>query len=1705
MNISAISKPTTLSKLWLLGLCFALFQLPIFASHSVGADLTYACNGNDNYTITMNFYRDCDGVRAPATALINLSSASCGWSQTLTLFKQSFSAVPAICPSQANQTTCNGGTLPGVEQHIYSGNITLPQCPDIVMSYDLCCRNGAITNLSNPGSQDMYVEAVLNNTLPTCDNSPVFTTLPVPYVCAGQTIFYNHGAIDFDGDQLVYTMINPLDGPGLGIGYTGGFGVNNPMSTTGGFNFSSTTGQMTFDANPNQNAVITVLVEEYRNGVLIGSTMRDIQVVVLACNNLPPSVTGINGTSDFSIDVCVGTPLCFDLFTSDADATDNVTIGWNSAIAGATFTDNGGNRPTGTFCWTPGLADVGANLFTVTVQDDACPIFASQVQAYTVNVIGSSFNTTTATTDATCPQGTDGSMQVNITGAIPPVTYSWSTGDVTPSVPTISAGTYNVTTTNGDDCALIDTVVVSAPPDFQINFVATDAVCNGDANGTVTAFPSGGTVAADYTYLWSLPPSAGNNTNFIDSLGSGSYTLTITDDVGCTYDSASFVFQPGPIVLQVSATSTSNYNGEDISCYGESDGEVTVTSNGGSLPYTYLWSSNAAGQTTPVIANLAEGTYAVTVTDGNSCNVGTQVTLVQPDSISLALDTLANVSCFGSNDGQAEALAVGGTGAYTYSWDAGATGQNTATASNLPAGTYSVTVSDANGCTTNGNVAVTITQPNALTVRVTPTTDYAGFNITCNGTDDGAVLADVTGGVEPYTYAWNVPGSTAFLTEVFAGTYTVTVTDSNGCIAIHDSILTEPPALTLSAAITSNYSGSDISCYGEADGEATATPVGGVTPYLYDWNDPTNQSTAIAVGLSPDITYVVIVTDENECTAIDSVTLTEPDSVMALASVFSDFNGEDISCFNGTDGEATVATIGGTGAYTYTWGASAGSQNTQVATSLSIGVYQVTVSDANGCIDTSFTTLTQPDSITITTQLVNLFNGSPVSCFGANDGEASAIATGGVPNYNYTWQNNTSGTSDSVATGLAAGIYTIVLTDLNGCTNVGSITLTEPDSVMVQAIVNTDFNGFNISCEGGSNGEVEALASGGTGAYTYAWNTADLTAIVTGLDTGSYTITVTDANGCTAVDDTLLTQPTALDLSIAITSNYNGEDVSCFGATDGELTANPNGGVSPYQYAWNVGGQTTAIATNLAANTTYEVTVTDDNGCVIVADTMLTEPAELIASTVVSSDYNGVDITCFDAADGEATASAIGGTGAYGYTWDANAGGQTTAVANSLAEGNYTVTITDDNGCTSTSVVTITEPTEIGVNTSVISDFNGEDVSCFGANDGEASAAGNGGVPDYFYLWETSILGASDSIARGLSAGTYSITITDLNGCTTLGSVTLTEPDSIDLITASVDPLCFGDNSGKAAVSASGGTGIYVYSWDNTQTTSTAVGLGSGTYDITVTDANGCTNTANAIVVEPDELLLDLDVTDPSCELIGDGSLQALAKGGAPGYEYLWSTGDLSASIIDLIIGGYAITVTDANGCSVIDSSTLISAPLAEISISTDKDTVLYGGAAQLTATVINDPNGLATDNFEWEENTWLNCTFCTNPLASGLLSDTIFTVTYYDAGGCPVVDSISIVVLENEKVLFTPNIFTPNNDQVNDHFKPIALGARISYVGIFTRWGAKVFETDNLVNGWDGTFNGKEMNPGVYAYKVTLVFQDGKKELRAGSVTLIR
>ncbi|RWU06135.1 MBG domain-containing protein [Pedobacter chitinilyticus] len=1193
-----------------------------------------------------------------------------------------------------------------------------------------------------------------------------------------------------------------------------------------------------------------------------------------------------------------------------------------------------------TYSWSPsgGTGSIATGLtagtYTVTITDAiGCQI----TKTITINQPASALSAASGGgfTTVSCNGGSNGTATVAPTGGTPPYTYSWAPSGGTNATATgLSVGVYTVTVTDNNNCQVTRNFTITQPTALSTSSTSqTNIACNGGATGSASVTPTGGTPG--YTYSWA---PAGGTAATATGLTAGTYTVTITDANACTITRTFTITQP-------TALNTTGGSKTDVSCNGGSNGTATVAPTGGTPPYTYSWAPS--GGTAATATGLSVGTYTVTVTDANACVNTKSFTITQPTALNTTAGSKTDVSCNGGSNGTATVTPTGGTAPYTYSW--APSGGTNATATGLSVGVYTVTVTDAKGCT--GNKSFTITQPTALSLASGSKTD-----VSCNGGSNGVATVAPTGGTPGYTYSWSPSGGTAATaTGLSAGSYTVTVTDANAC-QVTRSFTIGQPASALSTSATSQ---TNIACNGGATGSASVTATGGTPGYTYSWA-PAGGTAATATGLTAG-TYTVTITDANACSITRTFNITEPPAL-----VVNPVSQTNIACNGGATGSAMVAATGGTGPYTYSWAPSGGTAAT--ATGLVAGTYTVTVTDANSCSKTQTFTITQPPALVVTAGTQN-----NVSCNGGANGTAQVIATGGTPAYTYSWAP--SGGTNATATGLAAGTYTVTVTDANACTKTQTFTITQPSALVVSPVAQT-----NIACNGGATGSATVAATGGTPGYTYSWAPSGGTAATaTGLVAGTYTVTVTDANACTKTQTFTITQPPAF----AITTSQT--NIACNGSATGAATVNVTGATGPYTYSWAPSGGTAATATGLVAGT-YTVTITDANACTTTRTFTITQPPAL--ATTAGTVNN---VSCNGGANGTAQVITTGGTGPYTYSWAPSGG--TAATATGLASGTYTVTVTDANLCSTTRSFTITQPSAL------VANAGGQtNVSCNGGANGSATVSVTGGTGTYTYSWAPS--GGTAATASGLLAGTYTVTIKDANNCQTTQSFTITQPTAITATQSQTNVLCNGSATGSASVTVSGGTGAYTYLWSPSGgTAATASGLTVGNYSVLITDANGCTITKNFTITQPPVLAATYSQTNIACNGGSTGSASIVPSGGTTPYTYLWSTGATSSSISGLAAGAYSVTVTDANGCTTTRNLTLTQ-PTAITATQSQINATAFG-AANGSASVVA-AGGTPGYTYSWAPSGGTAAT------ATGLVAGN-YTVTITDANGCSITKNFTI------------------------------------------------------------------------------------------------
>lgn len=679
------------------------------------------------------------------------------------------------------------------------------------------------------------------------------------------------------------------------------------------------------------------------------------------------------------------------------------------------------------------------------------------------------------------------------------------------------------------------------------------------------------------------------------------------------------------------------------------------------------------------------------------------------------------------------------------------------------------------------------------------------------------------------------------------------------------------------------------------------------------------------------------------------------------------------------------------------------------------------------------------------------------------------------------------GTQSTLAYSICqAGDYYLVV-DGKAANDQGTFTLSVTDNPNFVFAANLAVQ--DVSCFGGSDGQITVNVQGGLPPYTYAWSNSGSGNSQSGLSGGTYTVSVTDAKGCQATAAAQINVPTQM------TATATGNPVTCGGACDGSATVTAQGGTPPYSYAWNsLPPQQLQNATFLCA-ANYVVTVTDNKSCTVTANT--TVPSTTTVVITVDSVNN---VQCFGLANGGVYISTTGGQGPYTYAWSNSTSNEDNP---NLGPGSYTVTITDNIGCTTGDTYTITEPTLLTSTTSFT--FNPR---CNGGSDGIVNVAVNGGVQPYAYQWSAPTNATTQNL-NNVVAGTHNVTVSDANGCTATAGATLTEPTPFSVTLNSTNLQCYGATDGTASVNVSGATSPYTYFWSNFSTTTSVTGLDAGPFSVVIEDTNGCDTIVTGTITEPGEIDIQLTANEPLCADSGNGSISTVVSGGTSPYGYNWSgTGGFTSAQQNPTVatGSYNVTVTDANGCTETGSVGVNAPDPFTISVIAINPNCIGDSTGAVTA---SSTGGEAPLTYVWSTGQ-----SGTAPYVEKLKKGT-YSVTVTDANGCqstgqafladPQVDPESCK--PDKFVVLVPTAFTPNGDNVNDRLVAVMRNVQKLEMHVYNRWGEEVYTNDNMLpgDGWDGSFRGIEQAMGTYVWLFNVTYINGVHATERGSATLIR
>ncbi len=1064
--------------------------------------------------------------------------------------------------------------------------------------------------------------------------------------------------------------------------------------------------------------------------------------------------------------------------------------------------------------------------------------------------------------------GNDGSITLNPLDGDPPYTYEWS-GPVSGSASNINGpfsltsltqGAYSITITDDSSLAcdlVIPAIIINGPGaiiDSVINIIP--ATCNGLANGAIDITVNGNTPG----FIW----SNGATTEDLNGVVAGTYSVTVID--GFCNTILTNIIIPGPEDLFLNVTGFGNAN-----CYSAADAWINVEVSGGVAPYDFEWSH---GPDTEDVNNLSAGFYSLLVTDANGCETSlSNFEIDEPSDFVITLDSIQAIDCKGDAQGSIEINIQGATAPYTYQWN---NGDDSEDLYFLEAGSYMATITDANACTALTN-EYQVTEPSELDALITNLVAP-----TCNQIFDGSLTVTAFGGTAPYTYEWNTGAISNTIVDLEPGIYQATIMDAKGCTMLIGAVdLIAPTFMFIDVVQFENES-----CLGLQDGSIDIEITGGTGPYTYEWNNgmSTQDLNNLAGG-----EYTITITDVNGCNVISNTI--ELQSLSPLSSSLEAH--ADVSCFGQNDGSIYISIPPNSGPYEFDW---SNGETTQNITALSPGEYVATITAATGCtFYTDSFSIEEPPVL----ELEVVSTESP-SCNGFFNGNVDINVSGGSLPFIYSWNN---GMDTEDLNNVSAGSYNLAVIDNNGCViSSSNVNLTEPSELDITVATIND-----VGCID-SIGVIDLEVSGGTGPYHYLWETGDTLQDIYNVPAGFYNVSITDHNNCLALLSSIEVQQLADTIQVV---NTVVNQISCFGMQDGSIDIEVVGGNYPFQYTWSNGYQD-SLNTNLPGST-YNVTVTDNYGCVGITPWIAIDNPELLTYQVTQI----VNNNCSGDAQGLIDVIANGGNEPYTFEWNT---GADTSYIDQLSGGSYILTITDANAC---SVITNPPIVLSDAGTSVQTQLiDSENISCFGLTDGSITINANGGVGGYIYSWSN---GESEASIDDLFAGFYQCTVTDANGCSTITpGYILTQPDApLEVDSFSVQLMdvttCYGED-GSIDMTTIGGTAPYSFFWNEGSLVEDIDDLPSGEYLCFIIDAQGCSTYSETYeILEPVNTLATNIVSTPDTNSLSNGTATVLVNGGVWPFEFDWDAAanfQTDSVATDLATGLYELTITDAIDCT---------------------------------------------------------------------------------------------------------------------------------------------------------------------------------------------
>ncbi|MCR9251645.1 MAG: T9SS type A sorting domain-containing protein [bacterium] len=928
-------------------------------------------------------------------------------------------------------------------------------------------------------------------------------------------------------------------------------------------------------------------------------------------------------------------------------------------------------------------------------------------------------------------ENTAGEIEItDVTGGTAPFTYSWfdedlnSIGSNNSVISGLGVGSYYVAIEDASGCEFLQPVIVltsdtSQEPLANVS-ILNSPYCD-ESNGDVLVEMSTGTPPFELMLTNSLAEEVATintteNSVELNDLGADNYELSIKDTNGCEITSGFSLEElddPSITVDNIIAATSSIPAGSF---------EVSISDDHGSAYQYFLTDAALSTETysSSPIENLTAGDYTVYAANDECQSNTALVSVPSYDDLELTVVSIQQSTCENAQDGSIEVSVSGGLEPYTFNWshDASIDGSM---ADGLDIGDYVITVEDSIGSSATTEISLSVLSD--MEVVNTATVEPLCFE-GC----DGSIELTISGGSGNYNVVWDNGQSGAAISNLCAGTYTAYIEDqlNSACFLEHVVVINQPSEIEIQTSNTSSPS-----CVGGSDGTLTLTVSGGNESFEITW--PDGQTGLTAFGLSAGSYNVEVVDIVGDCVHQYEAVLQDPDPISVVSATLV-----QPSCYGGADGSITVVLENTTNPLV-TW--SNGDQGL-IASNLSAGSYSFSLLDANGCeFDSSFV-LGEP-----TEMLLTGLSTIETLCAASSDGTATIEVEGGTGAYSVVWSKDgitlSSLENQLSVSGLSEGIYLFEVTDEQSCQLIGELQMSSPTEVSISDIVLVQ-----PLCNGDSNGQISVEATGGAAPYSYFIDGTAFDHTATGLASGSYDIQIVDSNDCSITETIVLEEPR--QLAIASTDIQN---VSCFEGSDGSIEVELFGGTAPYEFIWSTGSVESSTHNLSAGN--HSVTITDANGCEISEEFTVGQPDPISPINQVL-----IDPTCYEGEDGSISLGAQGGTAPYQFSW---AGGQEGSFISGLTDGDYSVTITDDNDCVQTVEYSINEPSELFITT-----LPGNTVEvCDG---GDAILDGGEEWAQYQWYHEDELF-SSDRKVMVEDAGTYQLTAYTEQGCSAEESV----------------------------------------------------------------------------------------------------------------------------------------------------------------------------------------------------------------------------------------------------------------------------------------------------------------------------------------------